>query len=264
MSVYFDKSNSFSSVVFIFLIFCLGCTQTAAPPVVSENVRLDIDISDCFEEVFRLNLDDHDLTRFTPSTMRVKGVFGEGYVNYALYDLSLQECLVFNSRENSVEGTFEIPKNEEWGEAHLLEMVSLDSILYFDFDHQVLVVCSADEIKQTYDLKMDKDHHQPYQFIQHLHKSLRSIDGFIGFNAWIDYGEGGYDVDYDSLMDERNMVCFFKVEGDSVISRDVPIKPYLRKTTFPDVLDYEVPYFEVNDQRREILVFHCTTDTLYT
>src|SRR5690606_33566445 len=187
-----------------------------------------------------------------------------GDVNYAIYDFDLRECVVFNTVEQKVERTFEIPKNEEWGEAHLLEVVSLDSILYFDFDHQALVVCGADEIKQIYDLKMEKDHHQPYQIIQHLHRFLRSLDGYIGFNVWIDYGEGGYDVDYDSLMDERNMVCFFQVSGDSVISRDIPIKPYLRKTTFPDVMDYEVPFFEVNEQSREVLVFHCTTDTLYT
>src|SRR5690606_29739206 len=152
---YFDNSRFCREVLVFLLILCVGCTRTTAPPEISKKVHLKI--SDCFEEVFTIHLDDHGLAPFTPSRMQVKGVFGEGDVNFAVYDFALQECVVFNTEEHKVKRTFEIPKNEEWGEAHLLEVVSLDSILYFDFDHQALVVCSADEIKQTYDLKMEKD-----------------------------------------------------------------------------------------------------------
>lgn len=246
------------------MLFAFACTQSAQP--VEDNIKptSKLKLSDCLVEVLSINLDEHELAAFTPKSMRVKGVFGEGDENYAIFDFALRECLVYNKKANKVERTFEIPKYDGWGESHLLEVVSWDSILYFDFEHQALVVCNPDEVKRTFDLKMDRDHHQPYQIIQHLHKFLRSIDGYIGFNAWIDYGNGGEYVDYDSLMDERNMVSFFKVQGDTVVTRDIPIKPYMRKTSFPDLMYYEVPFFEVNQDRREILVFHCTTDTLYT
>jgi len=246
----------------ILWLFCMSCTPSDPPSSTTE--KQSIEISDCFQEVLRISLDDHDLAAFSPSRLFVKGVFGENDAYFVLYDNRLQECIVFNRNENRVEQIFAIPKPDGWGKPVLLEVVSLDSILYFEHEHQSLVVCNPDEVLITYTLKMDKEHHQQYQNIQHLYTFLRSIDGYIGFNAWIGYGQGGYDVDYDSLMDERNMVCFFKVQGDSVVSRDVPIKPFLRKTTFPVLKYLDNPSFEVNSQSREILVYHVTTDTIYT
>lgn len=244
------------------LLCSVACTQTT--PSSDESEKQPIEISDCFNEVLRINLNDHDLGAFTPSNLLVKGVIEDSDTTFVLYDYSLKECLVYNKKNNKVERTFELPKHDGWERAHLLEVVSLDSILYFDHDHQSLVVCNTEEIKNTYYLKFEKEHHQPYQNIQHLHRFLRSIDGYIGFNTWIAYGDGGVDVDYDTYMDERDMVCFFKVQGDSLISRDIPIKPFLKKTTYPDVMYVDNPFFEVNSQKREILVFHQTTDTIYT
>lgn len=224
----------------------------------------DITISDCFKEVLYIGLDDHDLAAFKPSTMQVKGVFGDKEENFVFYDFGMQECLIFGTQTNRVERIFEIPKHDGWGESHLLEVVSLDSILYFDYEHQSLVICNAEKVKSIFPLKMDKEHHQSHQIVQHFHRFLRSMDGYIGFNTWIDYGAGGENVNYDSLMDERNMVIFFKPEGDSLISRDIPLKPSLKRTTYFDLMYVDNPFFEVNTQSQEVLVFHSTTDTMYT
>lgn len=223
-----------------------------------------LSVSDCFENVMQMELKSHNLAAYSPSTITVKGVLGESDEIYVLYDYSFKECIIYNRKKDQVVRTFEIPKNDGWGEPHLLEVISLDSIVYFDFEHQSLVISNTEEVVWVSDLPFNEDKHHAYLIIQHIHKFLRSIDGYVGFNSWVNYGEGGYDVDYDSLMDERNMVSFFKVQKDSVIVKDIPIKPYLRKTAFPDFMYVDDPYFEVNTQKREILVFHVTTDTIYT
>lgn len=246
------------------MLLTFACTPSADRAQTSNRRVVKLSVYDCFENVLRLELANQELAAYSPSTITVKGVFGENDEIYVLYDYRLKECIIYNLMKEKVESTFEIPKHDGWGESHLLEVISLDSILYFDFEHQSLVTCNTEEVVRVFNLKFGGEHHHPYLIIQHLHKFLRSIDGYIGFNTWINYGEGGYDKDYDALMDERNMVSFFKVHEDSVIIRDIPIKPYLRKTAFPDLMYVDDPYFEVNSQSREVLVFHVTTDTIYT
>lgn len=253
------------SFLALFLMsFSFACTPSSDGTQTSNRRVAKLSVSDCFENVMQIDLANHDLDAYSPSTITVKGVLGEDDEIYVLYDYSLKECIVYNRNKDKVEHIFEIPKNVGWGEPHVLEVISLDSILYFDFEHQSLVISNTEEVVRIFDLNFGGDHHHPYLIVQHLHKFLRSIDGYIGFNSWINYGEGGYDVDYDALMDERNMVSFFKVQKDSVIIKDIPIKPYLRKTAIPDLMYVDDPYFEVNSQSREILVFHVTTDTIYT
>lgn len=240
----------------------MGCAPPLQPPEVKD--RRNIDLFDCFTEVLRIDLGEHDLAAFTPSRMGIKGVFGKDDSRNVLYDFGLKECVVYDRQHNKVERIFSIPQHVGWDVPRLLEVISLDSILSFDKDHQSLIVCNTDSVLRTVKLNLEKGHHHPYLIIQPMFYFLSSIDGYIGFNTWIHYGEGGVDVDYDALMDDRYMACFFKLHGDSMISRDVPVKPFLRRTTFPDIMYMDQPFVEVNSERREVLIFHVTSDTVMT
>ncbi len=65
-------------------------------------------------------------------------------------------------------------------------------------------------------------------------------------------------------MDKRDMVVFFKVQGDSLVSKLIPIQPFLKRKEFRDLIYVDKPFFEVNSSKREILIFHTTADTVYT
>jgi len=255
------RKKSKISFAICLLFGFIGCTEYNTPSEVEKQKLL---LSDCFKNALRIDLNDHDLAVFSPSKLSIKGVFEGQEAHFVLYSYGLQECILYNSHRNEVERIFAIPRHEGWGEPHLLEVLSLDSILYFDFEHQSMVVCNTEKVVFTSNLLFDEDYHLPYQNIQHLHKFLRSIDGYVGFNTWIAYGEGGFDVDYDGLMDERNMVSFFKFHGDLTDRRDIPVKPILRRTTFTDVMYVDQPFFEVNSKQREVLIFHVSSDTVMT
>lgn len=223
-----------------------------------------INLFDYFTEVLRLDFKEEYLASYQPSKMIVKGVFGSENEFYVMLDYQLQRCIIVNKADNSIERTFDIPQKEGCSNTQMVEILSLDSIIYLNDELQQMLIYNVYGFKQAYSFEKIREHHHELMKIHAFSEFLRSIDGYIGFTTWIDYGAGGPDVDYDSLMDDRNMVAFFKAQADSFIMKEVPIKPFLKRTTFPDLMFVDKPFFEVNTSTREVLVFHVSTDMVYS
>jgi hypothetical protein len=247
---------------FILSAHLQGCNIKCENTEVIEKQHFEL--SDYLMEELRINLSDHGIDAFSPSTLIIKGVYGKKHENFAFYDTQLQKCFLFSLEQMSVQNIFEIPKQKEYAETYILEVISPDSILYFNNDDQSLNVCNSQEIRQTIYLQCNFGGGHSYFNIQPLNNFLRSIDGYVGFDIWVNFGKGGPDVDYDALMDKRNMVAFFKLQGDSLVNKVIPIRPFLKRKEFRDLIYVDKPFFEVNSSKREVLVFHTTADTVYT
>jgi len=256
-----------SNKILLFLIAVkILLLLTACAPISTEIAPESpvVNLSKSFTEVLKLDFNEAHLVSHQPSTMIIKGVFGSGEELIALLDYQLQRFIVANKIDNSIKYTFDVPQKGGCGNTQVLEVVSMDSILYLDDERQEILIYNEDGFKQAYSLGILKKNHHELMMIQPFSEFLRSIDGYIGFSTSISYGSGGPDMDYDSLMDDRNMVSFFKAHADSLIEKEIPIKPFIKRTTFPDLMYVDKPFFEVNTTTGEILVFHVSSDTVLT
>lgn len=219
--------------------------------------------TDCFEEVVKLPFDSFGLGSYTPSGVVLKGVSGLRGEKYVLFVPTLSELLVYNAEKAEIEQVFSLPNDDNLN-PRLLEVVNLDSIIVFKKETQTLLIANRDSVVHSVSLVLSAVQDPPHLMIQPVFARMVELDGYHGLSTWINYGEGGLEVDYDSLMDKRNMAVFFKVQGDTVCRRDIPIKPILRRTTFQDSVFMDQPFLEVDSKRRKVLVHHVSSDTVMT
>ncbi len=185
-------------IVFLLISICIlsahieGCKNNHSNDEVMD--KQSFELSDYLTEELSIILSEYGLDAFSPSKLIVKGNYGKKHENFAFYDTQLQKCFFFSLEQMSVQNIFEIPKQTEYAEAYILEVISPDSILYFNYDDQSLNVCNSQEIQQTINLECNFGDEHSYYNIQPLQNFLRSIDGYIGFDLWINYGKGGPDV----------------------------------------------------------------------
>lgn len=246
------------SLEFVLLFICFSCSEQFTSDF-SEEYQLSTD----FVEIARIDFQAMSDQRYRPSSLLLKGVLEEDQQQLAFLDYRRQECVVFDQKKNSILHHFDLPIAEGCNQAYLVEILTLDSILYLDDDNQEIIFCDRHQIKSRHALNTFKE---SYPYIKLLPRGdyLRTIDDYVGFLTWIQYGKGGQHVNYDSLMDKRSMVSFFNFTTDSVLVRSIPVKPFIKRTASQHQKYYEMPYFEVNTHRREVLVFHTSSDTIYT
>ncbi|TVR39144.1 MAG: hypothetical protein EA392_07325 [Cryomorphaceae bacterium] len=211
----------------------------------------------------KLPFDSLGLGSYTPSGVVLKGISGQRGEKYVLFVQILSEFLVFNAEKAEIEEVFSFP-NDDHVKPRLLEVVSLDSIIVFKEETQTLLVANRESVVHSVSLALSTVHDPPHLIFLPVWARMVELDGYLGLSTWIQYGEGGPEVDYDALMDERNMAAFFKVQGDTVLRRDILIKPILRRTTIRDSMLIDKPFFEVDSKRRKVLVHHVSSDTVMT
>lgn len=255
-----------NKILLFFNLAALSIVLAVCTPASIENSSESpvVNLSKNFTEVSKLNFNEAQFAAHRPSKMIVKGVFGARKEFIALLDYQVQRFIVINKVDNSIEYTFELPPKAGCGNMQVLEVISMDSVLYLDEERQEMLIYNADGFKRAWSFDVLKKKQHELMKITPFSEFLRSIDGYIGFTNWIAYGAGGENLNYDSLMDQRNMVSFFKIQGDSMISRDIPIKPYLLRNQFPNVRYNDNPYFEINKRTNDVIVFHTSADTIYT
>lgn len=251
-------------LIFIFLYsFFVSCNDN------NEITAIKIDNENYYKNYFSksidIKIDNEQLkNKILPSVISLSGSFYKDAIHYyAFSDYFSNIIYYYNTATKKIENEFKIPIPIDLDRAYVYQVINTDSIIYFDYPNQRLIITGSEKIKHTYTVDFDEQFNHSYMMVERNDPQLNVVNGNYLLYLWIKYGPDP--INYDSLMDNKPLVGFFTPIGDKFVYKKIPVYPIIKRSVTTEKREYDSSPFAVyNDIDNIIVIGNASSDIFQT